>query len=73
MKVDISTSRMQREKNESKRAHGQVGQPRVAGQPQYAPKNSGIFPKFPYKLLNSFLPLILEIWKENFENREILI
>jgi hypothetical protein len=25
------------------------------------------FPKFPYKLLNSLLPLILEIWKENFE------
>jgi hypothetical protein len=27
----------------------------------------GIFPKFPYKLLNSLLSLILEIWKENFE------
>jgi hypothetical protein len=25
------------------------------------------FPKFPYKLLNSLMPLILEIWKENFE------
>jgi hypothetical protein len=23
-------------------------------------------PKFPYKSLNSLLPLILEIWKENF-------
>ncbi|WP_428739582.1 hypothetical protein, partial [Sulfurimonas sp.] len=33
----------------------------------------GFFPKFPYKLLNSLLPLILEIWKENFEKREILI
>jgi hypothetical protein len=35
------------------------------------------FPKFPYKPLNSLLPLILEIWKENFEKeilkREILI
>jgi hypothetical protein len=27
----------------------------------------GFFPKFPYKLLNSLIPLILEIWKENFE------
>jgi hypothetical protein len=27
----------------------------------------GVFPKFSYKLLNSLLPLILEIWKENFE------
>jgi hypothetical protein len=25
------------------------------------------FPKFPYKLLNSLIPLILEIWKEDFE------
>jgi hypothetical protein len=33
----------------------------------------GFFLKFPYKLLNSLLPLILEIWKENFEKREILI
>jgi hypothetical protein len=31
------------------------------------PKILGFFPKFPYKLLNSLLPLILEIWKENFE------
>jgi hypothetical protein len=33
----------------------------------------GFFPKFPYKLLNSLLPLILEIWKDNFKKREILI
>jgi hypothetical protein len=31
------------------------------------PKILGFFPKFPYKLLNSLLPLILEIWKEKFE------
>jgi hypothetical protein len=31
------------------------------------PKILGFLPKFPYKLLNSFLSLILEIWKENFE------
>jgi hypothetical protein len=38
------------------------------------PKILGFFfPKFPYKLLNSLLPLILEIWKDNFEKREILI
>jgi hypothetical protein len=30
-----------------------------------SPKIMGFFPKFPYKLLNSLLPLILEIWKEN--------
>jgi hypothetical protein len=34
------------------------------------PKILGFFPKFPYKLLNSLLHLILEIWKENFENRK---
>jgi hypothetical protein len=34
------------------------------------PKILGFFPKFPYKLLNSLLPLILEIWKENFEKGE---
>jgi hypothetical protein len=37
------------------------------------PKILGFFQKFPYKLLNSLLPLILEIWKDNFEKREILI
>jgi hypothetical protein len=37
------------------------------------PKILGFFPKFPYKLLNSLLPLILEIWKENIGKREILI
>jgi hypothetical protein len=35
------------------------------------PKILGFFPKSPYKPLNSLLPLILEIWKENFE-KEIL-
>jgi hypothetical protein len=64
MNVDLSTGRMQQEKTESKRAQGQVRWPRsVAGQPHFAPQHSGIFPKFPYKLLNSLLPLILEIWK----------
>jgi hypothetical protein len=57
-----------------KGAQRQAGQPRsVAGRPLFAPKNYGNFQKFPYKLLNSHLPLILEIWKENFEKREILI
>jgi hypothetical protein len=73
MNIDLSMSRMQREKTELKRAQGQAGRPRsVARRPQFAPpppKNSGIFPKFPYKLLNSLLPLILEIWKENFEKK----
>jgi hypothetical protein len=70
MNVDLSTSRMQREKTESKRTQGQVGRPRsVAGQPHFIPKNYGIFPKFPCKSLNSLLPPILEIWKENLEKK----
>jgi hypothetical protein len=68
MNVDLSTGRMQWEKSESKRAQGQAGRPRsVAGRPHFAPENYEIFPKFLYKLLNSLLPLIFEIWKENFE------
>jgi hypothetical protein len=64
----LSMGRMQREKTESKRVQGQAGWPRsVAGWPHFAPRNSRIFPKIPLKLLNSLLPLILEIWKENFE------
>jgi hypothetical protein len=35
------------------------------------PKILGFSPKFPYKLLNSLLPLILEIWKENFEKGKL--
>jgi hypothetical protein len=35
------------------------------------PKILRFFPKFIYKSLNSLLPLILEIWKGNFE-KEIL-
>jgi hypothetical protein len=31
------------------------------------PASHTLPPKFSYKLLNSLLPLILEIWKENFE------
>jgi hypothetical protein len=66
--VELSTGAIQREQTESKRAQGQAGWPRsVAGLPHFAPRNSGIFPKFAYKLLNSLQPLILEIWKENFE------
>jgi hypothetical protein len=30
----------------------------------------GFYSEFPYKLLNSLLPLILKIWKENFEKRK---
>jgi hypothetical protein len=33
------------------------------------PKTLGFSPKFPSKSLNSLLPLILEIWKENFEKK----
>jgi hypothetical protein len=51
---------MKWEKTESKRAQGQAGRPRsVAGQPHFAPLEIlGFFPKFPYKSLNSLLPLI---------------
>jgi hypothetical protein len=39
---------MQWEKTESKRVQAQAEQPRsVAGQPHFASKNSGIFPKIP--------------------------
>jgi hypothetical protein len=34
-----------------------------------SPKILGFFPKFPCKSLNSLLPLILEIWKENLEKK----
>jgi hypothetical protein len=45
---DLSMGKMQQEKAESKRAHGQAGRPRsVVGQPHFAPINSGIFPKIP--------------------------
>jgi hypothetical protein len=68
MNDDLSTGRMQREKTESKKAQGQAGRPRsVAGGHTLPPKILGSSPKFPYKLLNSLLLLILEIWKENFE------
>jgi hypothetical protein len=33
------------------------------------PKILGFLPKLPYKLLNSLLPLILEIWKEKIEKK----
>jgi hypothetical protein len=46
---------------------------RKCGRHNLPQKILGFFPKFPYKLLNLLLPLILEIWKENFEKREILI
>jgi hypothetical protein len=70
MNVDLSMSRMQREKIESKRAQGQAERPRsVVSWPHFVPKNSRIFPKFPCKSLNSLLPLILEIWKENLEKK----
>jgi hypothetical protein len=32
----------------------------------------GVFPKFPCKSLNSLLPLIWEIWKENLEKKILL-
>jgi hypothetical protein len=48
MNVDLSTSTMQWEKTELKRAQWQAERPRsVAGRPHFAPKNSGIFPKIP--------------------------
>jgi hypothetical protein len=58
---------MQREKTESKKAQGQAGRPRSVASHTLPPKILGFFQKFPYKLLNSLLPLILENWKENFE------
>jgi hypothetical protein len=65
MHVELSTGVMQREKIESKRAQGQAGRPRsVAEWPHFAPKNSGIFPKFPHKSLNSLLPLIWKFGKK---------
>jgi uncharacterized protein YyaL (SSP411 family) len=73
MSVDLSTSRMQQEETELERAHGRAGWPRsVAIRPHFVPKNYGIFfPKFPFKSLNSLLPLILEIWKENLEKKTL--
>jgi hypothetical protein len=70
---------MQRVKTSSrKRVRGQAWRPTsMVGQQHFAPKNSGIVPKFPYKALNSPPLLILQIWKENFEKKiwkkEILI
>jgi hypothetical protein len=62
MNVKLTTKGFQREQTEPIWARGPVGQPRsVAGRPIL-----GFFPKFPHKSLNSFLPLNLEIWKENF-------
>jgi hypothetical protein len=70
MNVDLSMSRMQWEKTESKRAQGRAGRPRsVAGRPHFVPKNSEIFSKFTWKSLISFLPLILEIRKDNVEKK----
>jgi hypothetical protein len=60
--------RMQGEKAESNWAQGQTKRPGgVAGRPHITPEILSFCPKFPYKSLNSLLPLILEIWKENFE------
>jgi hypothetical protein len=67
--IKLTTKGFQQEKTEPICAHGLAGQPRsLAGWPHFGPKNSGIFPKFSHKSLNSFIPLNLEIWKENFEN-----
>jgi hypothetical protein len=68
MNDDLSKGRRQWKKTESKKAQGQARRKRcVASHPHFGNINFRIFPKFPYKLLNSLLPLILEIWKENFE------
>jgi hypothetical protein len=66
MNVDLTTSRMQQEKAESKRARDRLGSHEVwlAGH-TLSLKILGFFPKFPCKSLKSLLPLILEIWKEN--------
>jgi hypothetical protein len=51
MNIDLSMGRMQWKKTESKRAQGQDGRLRcVAGQPHFAPKYSGIFPKIPLQI-----------------------
>jgi hypothetical protein len=51
-----------------KRPRGRLGGQGVGPAGHTLPqKILGFFPKFYYKLLNSLVPLILEIWKENFE------
>jgi hypothetical protein len=62
---------MQREKTELKNGPGAGRAAKNCGRlatvcPQ---KTMGFSPKFPCKSLNSLVPLILEIWKENFENK----
>jgi hypothetical protein len=65
MNVEFSTGRMQRKKTELNLAQGQTGQPRsVAASHTLPPKILYFCQKFPYKSLNSLLPLILKIWKE---------
>jgi hypothetical protein len=59
---------MQREKTESIGPKGKPGGQEVWPAGHTLPLEIlGFFSKFSYKLLNSLLPLILEIWKENFE------
>jgi hypothetical protein len=61
---------MQREKTESKRARGRLGGQEVwPASHTLPPKIMGFFPKFPCKSFHSLLPLIFEIWKENFEKK----
>jgi hypothetical protein len=51
---------VQREKTSSKRAQEQA---------RWPPKTLGFFTKFTCKSLNSLLPVILEICKEDFEKK----
>jgi hypothetical protein len=62
MNIDLLTGRMQREKTSQKEPRGRPGSQEVwpAGH-TLPPKILRFFPKFLYKLLNSLLPLILEI------------
>jgi hypothetical protein len=65
---DLSMGRMQWEKMSQKGPRGRPGGQEVwPASHTLPPKFLGFFPKFPHKLLNSFLPLNLEIRKENFE------
>jgi hypothetical protein len=66
MNVDLSMSRLEQEKTESKKAQGLGGQEVWPAGNTLPSKILGFSPKFPYNLLTSLLPLILEIWKEIF-------
>jgi hypothetical protein len=67
MNIEVQTSRMQQERPSRIGLGGRPGGQELWSAGHTLPQKILIFcPKFPYKSLNSVLPLILEIWKENF-------